>query len=128
MRSLSKLAYIFLGVIILGLIIQIIEFLTVKTAYGLTISLIGLVGEVLTFVLHVSETRPKQFKWRISHVALIAIILIAAGIIINIVCLFICVEHMWIGNQFITWGFIIAVLGFFIFVVKEKAFKQPSRS
>ncbi len=87
--------------------------------------MIGLIGEILVFALHMSEKRKEKekFQWKLSHIGVVAIILIVIGIIVNIICSFLFPDYVGIGNHFVTWGFIVAVVGFFVYTVKEKGFK-----
>lgn len=125
MESLKKLAYLFLIVIIIGLLIHFVEYFTSQTLVGMFIALAGLIGEIIVFAIHVNEKRKgrEKFRWQLSHIAVVAIIMIVLGIIINLVCSFFFPEYVGIGNHFITWGFVVAVIGFFVYVVKEKGFK-----
>lgn len=126
MERLKKLAYLFFIVIITGLIIYVIEFFLFKTPLGLIIAVIGFIGEVIVFAVHMSERKAgegEKFTWELSHIGVVAIILIVIGIIVNIICSFLFPDYVGIGNHFVTWGFIVAVIGFFVFVVKEKGFK-----
>ena len=126
MERLKKLAYLFFIVIVTGLIIYIIEFFFFGTPLGMTIAVIGVIGEVMVFAVHMSEKRAKEgekFTWKLSHIGVVAIILILIGITVNIICSFLFPDYVGIGNHFVTWGFIVAVIGFFVFVVKEKGFK-----
>ncbi len=125
MERLRKLAYLFFIVIIVGLVIHLIEFFFFKTLFGLIIAVIGLIGEILVFALHMSEKRKEKekFQWKLSHIGVVAIILIVIGIIVNIICSFLFPDYVGIGNHFVTWGFIVAVVGFFVYTVKEKGFK-----
>ncbi|UCC92078.1 MAG: hypothetical protein JSV39_02345 [Candidatus Aenigmatarchaeota archaeon] len=126
MNYLRRLAYLFFIVIIIGLVIHIIEFFFFQTLLGMTISVIGVIGEIVVFAVHMSEKRAgegKKFTWEISHIGVLAIILIVIGIIVNIICSFLFPDYVGIGNHFVTWGFIVAVIGFFVYVVKEKGFR-----
>lgn len=128
MKSMEKLAYIFLAVILIGLAVHVVESFSYRSFLGMSTAVAGLIGEICVFAVHIHEKKPKKFKWKISYIGVIAVILIVAGIIVNIVLSFIYPEYVGLGNELITWGFIIAVIGFFIMVVKEKGFKEPSQT
>ena len=126
MDRMRKLAYLFFIIILIGLAIHAIEFFSSQTLFGLFIAVIGLVGEIIVFGIHLNEKRSRKaekFRWKLSHIGVVAIILIIIGIIVNIICTFFFRDYVGVGNHFITWGFIVAVIGFFIYVVKEKGFK-----
>jgi hypothetical protein len=126
MDYLRRLAYLFFIVIIIGLVIYVIEFFFFQTLLGMTISVIGVIGEIVVFAVHMSEKRAgegKKFTWEISHIGVVAIILIVMGIVLNIICSFLFPDYVGVGNHFVTWGFIVAVIGLFVYVVKEKGFR-----
>lgn len=126
MERLKKLAYLFFIVIIVGLVIHMIEFFFFGTLFGLIIAILGLIGEIIVFGIHVNEKRSgrtEKFRWKLSHIGVVAIILIVVGIIVNITCSFFFPDYVGVGNHFFTWGFIVAVIGFFVYVVYEKGFK-----
>ncbi|MEE9323597.1 MAG: hypothetical protein V3U72_03555 [Candidatus Aenigmarchaeota archaeon] len=125
MERLKKLAYLFFIVIIIGFVIHVIEFFFFEAFLGLMIAVVGVIGEILVFTVHMSERRAgkEKFRWKLSHIGVVAIILIVIGIIVNIICSFFFPDYVGVGNHFITWGFIVAVIGFFVYAVKEKGFK-----
>jgi hypothetical protein len=126
MERLKKLAYLFFCVIVIGLVIHVIEFFFFGTLFGLIIAIVGLIGEIIVFGIHLNEKRTKgteKFRWKLSHIGVVSIVLILIGIIVNVICSFLFPDYVGIGNHFITWGFIVAVIGFFVYVVYEKGFK-----
>ena len=130
MEIMKKLAYLFFLVIIAGLVVHLFEFYaSSNTFFGIPTALIGLIGLIIVFAFHMndrrSETREK-FKWKLTHIGVVAIILIGLGIVINVIASFFFREYLGIGNPFISWGFIVGAIGFFVFVVKEKGFKGTS--
>ena len=124
MKNLKTLAYLFFAILLVGAVIHIIEIFYTKTFTGMLMAVIGGVGMVCVFALHAGEAgKKRKFRWRVSHIGLVAIILIVIGIAVNIACSFLFPEYVGVGNEFITWGFIVAVIGFFVYAVKEKGFK-----
>lgn len=126
MERLKKLAYLFFIVIIIGLVIHVIGFFFFQTLLGMAIAVIGVIGEIVVFAVHMSEKgtgETGKFQWKLSHIGVVAIILIVIGIIVNLICSFLFPDYVGIGNHFVTWGFIVAVIGFFVYVVKEKGFR-----
>ncbi len=59
-------------------------------------------------------------KFNLTNFSLLALLLIVVGIIVNIGGSLFDPEIAGQGNFFITWGFIIAVIGLFIHVLREK--------
>jgi hypothetical protein len=130
MKYLKNLAYVFLILIIIGLLVHLIEFFSSKTLFGMIIAVVGLIGEICVFALHAREKGigrkggGEKFRWKVEHIGVLAIALIVLGIIVNIICSLFFPDYVGIGNGFITLGFIVAVIGFFVYVVKEKGFKS----
>lgn len=127
MERLKKLAYFFFMLIIIGLIIHVAERFFSGTFFGLAISLIGLIGEIIIFAVHLSGRRKaeagKRFAWKAEHIGIVAIVMIVLGIIIDLACTFFFPDYSGAGNPLIMWGFIVAAIGFFVYAVKEKGFK-----
>jgi|GEM_PF-2122665 len=59
-------------------------------------------------------------KFNIANFSLVALIFIIVGIIVNIGGTLLSPEMVGSGNFFIVWGFVIAVIGLFVHVMKEK--------
>lgn len=124
MEALRKLAYLFFILIIAGLIAHAIEFYwSSGTFFGVIVSTIGIIGLLIVVAFHLNDKWKGRFEWRLTHIGVVAIILMFMGIIINVTCSFFFRDYIGIGNNFTTLGFIVAVIGFFVFVVKEKGFK-----
>ncbi len=60
-------------------------------------------------------------KFNLANFSLVALLFIVVGIIVNITGSLLNPEIAGQGNFFITWGFIIAVIGLFIHFLREKA-------
>jgi len=60
-------------------------------------------------------------KFNLANFSLVALLLIVVGITVNIMGSLLNPEIAGQGNFFITWGFIIAVIGLFIHFLREKA-------
>ena len=130
MEIMKKLAYLFFLIIIAGLVVHMFEFYASSSTFsGLPIALTGMIGLIIVFAFHMNDRRSEKsekFRWKITHIGVAAIILIGLGIVINVIASFFFREYLGIGNPFISWGFIVGAIGFFVFVVKEKAFKGTS--
>lgn len=127
METLKLSAYAFFVILLIGVAVHLYEYLAASgTFYGIVIAVIGVIGEILAFAIHVRQRRRIMFHWNSSHVGLIAITIIVVGIAINIAFDVINPEYTGIGNYFITFGFVVAVVGLFLIAIKEKAFNRSS--
>ena len=120
MESLKLTAYVFLGVIILGLIVHVLEVFYFGTMFGVMIAILGLVVELFVFGIHMKNKRTKKFEWDLSHIGVIALVIIIIGIAVNLISSLLFPDVVGIGNGIMTLGFGVAVLGFFVVAVKEK--------
>jgi len=59
-------------------------------------------------------------KFNLANFSLVALIFIIVGIIVNIGGTFLNPDIVGQGNFFIVWGFIIAVIGLFVHILREK--------
>ncbi len=123
MEPLRKLAYGFFLLILSGVVTNTYETIAATgTFYGMIKMFCGLIGLLIVFAFHMHKkgVGKWKFEWRLSHIGMVAVILIITGIVINVTCTFLFPDLVGIGNHFTTWGFIVAVIGFFVYAVKEK--------
>lgn len=62
----------------------------------------------------------KDYKMGAEIVPLIAMTMIVAGIIINVICSIYFRDLVGIGNHLFFWGFVLAVISFFFYAVKDR--------
>jgi hypothetical protein len=59
-------------------------------------------------------------KFNLANFSLVALLFIVVGIIVNIGGSLFNPEIVGYGNFFVTWGFIIALIGLFVHFLREK--------
>ncbi len=126
-NGVSARTYAEFGIIFVAIGMKIILlpnlYISVNWLFGVFM-VVGIVLLLIAGVKKFNDRQSREFNVGLSAIGLIALLLIMAGIIINVVCTFFFPDFVGIGNYFFVIGFAIGVIGIFLYIVKEKAFKK----
>ena len=120
----SRIGAIGIILIIVGLILFFLSplFQPLSWISGVFI-ILGILLILYAGIKKIRTGESREYNIGLSALGVIAIILILIGIIINVVCTFLLPECIGWGNYFFVLGFAIGVIGLFLYVIKQKAFK-----
>ncbi|MBN2042778.1 MAG: hypothetical protein JW754_03150 [Candidatus Aenigmarchaeota archaeon] len=125
-NGISARTYAKFGIIFIAIGMKIILLPDLYSSLNWIFGIVMAVGIVLLLIAGVkkfNDRQSREFNVSLSVLGLIALLLIMAGIIVNVVCTFLFPELVGIGNYFFVAGFGIGAIGLFLYVIKKKAFK-----
>ncbi len=115
------------GIILFALGLKIVilpdVFGSINWVFGIFMA-IGIILLLWTGAKRIREGGSREYNIGLSAIGLLALIFIMIGIIMNVVFTFLLPEFAGLGNYFFVAGFGIGVIGLFLYVIKEKAFKD----